>query len=167
MSIVHLYFSNEQLEIFNTNFNKIHMMGVGTTLSLKGKKSLQADNLHETWWHYDKWNNREGHAPRLCLAEVPRVVRSTGAESKMVVGVGGEKNGELLFAFYFFGFAGKVPVGVTGQLGGSLFSTWVSGRELRPLGCPLYHWASSKTRELVLNWHSSSLGRWNSPGGES
>lgn len=47
----------------------------------------------------------------MCLAEVPEVVRSTGAESKMVVGVGGEKNGELLFVFYFFGFAGKVPVG--------------------------------------------------------
>lgn len=27
MSIVYLYFSNEHLEIFNTNFNKIHMMG--------------------------------------------------------------------------------------------------------------------------------------------
>lgn len=50
----------------------------------------------------------------------------------MVDGVGGEKDGELLFVFYFFVFAGKVPVEVTGQLGGSLFTTWVSGRELRP-----------------------------------
>lgn len=69
----------------------------------------------------------------MCLVEVPggRQIH-TGAESRMVVGVGGEKNGELLFAFYFFVFAGQVPVEVTGQLGGSLFTTWVSGRELRP-----------------------------------